>query len=207
VDLLAFGPDRLPLGISSIEEMAARYRAGRALVEAAQSGKVTLCGRSASRLPHHPSGLRHLSDLSKIDPESCAGLTPAIDGARDWLGPMRFADEYAERGRSSESVSFCRVMVHRESLGRWLTELSGKPAPRKRGPSPKFDWRAIEAETVHLMNHHGDFSLDDRVWNAQARLEKKLLEFCSNKFRREPSLTQLRTHLGEFLPRWRAQKR
>jgi len=206
VNLLASGRSRLPFESNPIEEMAARFRAGRTLAEAAQRVEVTLCGRSASRLPHYRNGLRRVSHLSKIDLESCAVLTPVIDGARDWLGPMQFADEYAEHGQSTESVTFVGVTVDRESLRCWLAELAGKPAPR-RGPKPKFEWAAIEVEAARLMDHHGDFSPDDAEWDAQARLEKKLLAFCSERYGREPSLTQLRKHVGEVLTRWRAKKR
>jgi len=129
-----------------------------------------------------------------------------IDGAPDWIGPTRFADEYPERGQATESVDFVDVVVHRESLRRWLTHLAGRPAPRKRGPKFRFDWSAIEREAIRLLDKHGDFSPRNKSWNAQARLESKLLEFCSRHFRREPSQTQLRDHLGRWLTAWR-QKR
>jgi hypothetical protein len=165
VDLLAFGPDRAPLESNEIEEMAARFRAGLALAEAARSGKVTLLGCPAIRLPHYRNGglVDGVADPQpiKIDPEYCADLTLVIDGERDWLGPMSYADEYAERGRSIESVTFVDVTVHRDSFRRWLAELADKAAPRKRGPRPKFDWAAIEAKAARLMDHHGDFSSED----------------------------------------------
>jgi hypothetical protein len=205
MDLLAFGRDRLPLKFNAIEEMAARFRAGRALAEAARSGKVTLCGYSASRVPHYPGGVRRGSHR-EIDAESCADLTPVIDGERDWLGPTRFADEYAECGQSAESVAFVGVMVHRESLRRSLADLAGKPAPR-RGPKPKFDWPVIEAEAARLIDRHGEFSPDNAEWDAQARLEDKLLSFCSERYDREPGRTQLRKRVGEVLTRWRSKKR
>jgi hypothetical protein len=205
VDLLAFGPDRASPDFNKIEEMAARFRAGRALAEAAQSVKVTLVGRPAFRLPHHRNGgfVDGVADKRpiKIDPASCADLTVVIDGERDWLGPTRYADEYPERGQSIKSVTFIDVTVHRESLRRWLAELADKAGPRKRGRRPKFDWAAIEAEAARLMDHHGDFSPDDE-WNAQARLEEKLLEYCVRQFSREPSLTQIRTRVRSFLNRW-----
>jgi hypothetical protein len=45
------------------------------------------------------------------------------------------------------------------------------------------------------MDYHGPFSADDPVWDAQARLEEKLLKFCYDKTGREPSIGSLRTHL------------
>jgi hypothetical protein len=36
--------------------------------------------------------------------------------------------------------------------------------------------------------NHGPFSADDPEWDAQARLEEKLLKFCYDKTGREPSI-------------------
>lgn len=203
IALLAFGPDLLPIGLNAIEENAARFRAGLALMEAAKDAKVTLCGHSTFRLPHFPGGLAPLGMLAKIEPESLTNMTLVLDCARDWIGPTRFADEFPERGWATESVTFVGVTVHRESLRRWLTDLAGRPAPKKRGPKFKFDWSAIESEAMRLMNKHGDFSPLNPKWNAQARLESRLLEFCSQKFDREPSQTQIRTNIEKWLSVWR----
>jgi hypothetical protein len=45
---------------------------------------------------------------------------------RDWLGPRRYANDYAEIGHAPHSVSFCGVMVERTSLLKWLTTMSSK---------------------------------------------------------------------------------
>jgi hypothetical protein len=50
VDMLAFGRDRLPIGLSNIEEHAARLRAGLALMLAGKEGKVTLCGNATFQM-------------------------------------------------------------------------------------------------------------------------------------------------------------
>jgi hypothetical protein len=44
VALLAFGPDLTPMGLNAIEESAARFRTGLALIDAARDRKVTLFG-------------------------------------------------------------------------------------------------------------------------------------------------------------------
>jgi hypothetical protein len=203
VDLLAFGPDLLPIGLNAVEENAARFRAGLALMEAAREAKITLCGHSTFRLPHHPRKFAPVCILAKIEPEAFAEKTLVIDGEPDWIGPTVFADEFPERGQATDSVTFVGVIVHRESLRRWLTHMAGKPTPKKRGPKFSFDWSAIEGEALRLMEKHGDFSPLDPKWNAQARLESQLLEFCSQKFDREPSQTQLRTHVAKWLTLWR----
>lgn len=206
VALLAFGPDLVPIGLKVIEESAARYRAGLALIDVAREAKVTFFGQATFRLPHYPGGLAPVTGLMKIEPEFLRDMTLVIDGARDWIGPRRFADEFPEQGQATESVTFVGVVVHRESLRRWLADLAGRPAPKKRGPKFQFDWSAIEREAIRLMDKHGEFLPFKNNWNTQARLESKLLEFCSRTYPREPSQTQLRTYLGKWLTAWR-QKR
>ena len=79
--------------------------------------------------------------LQKIEPTELADMTLVVDGARDRLGPKRFANEYPEIGQGKDSVSFVRVTVHRESLRRWLAELSGKASDKKRGPRDAYPWK------------------------------------------------------------------
>jgi hypothetical protein len=199
VDLLAFGRDRLPIGLSNIAEHAARLSAGHALMLAGKEEKVTLCGNATFRIPEFPGGIAPVAMLRKIEPKFLADMTLVIDGARDWLGPTRFADEYPEIGQGTKSVSFVGVTVHRESLGRWLSEIAGNPTAKKRGPKFKFNWNVIEREAIRLMNEHGDFAATKQRWDAQARLETKILEFYSQKFPDEPGQTELRKHIGIWL--------
>jgi hypothetical protein len=188
--------------LNNIEENAARFRAGLALMIAAEESKVTLCGHATFRLPRCPGGIAPVSMLAKIEPKFLADMTLVIDGAGDWLGPTRFADEYPEIGQGTNSVSFVGVTVHRESLRQWLAELSGKASEKKRGPKFKYDWISIGQEANRLMNEHGDFAATKRHWDAQARLERQLLEFCARQFDAEPGLTQLRAHIGKWLSVW-----
>jgi hypothetical protein len=129
-------------------------------------------------------------------------MTLVVDGARDWLGPKRFANEYPEIGQGKDSVSFADVTVHRESIRRWFVELSGKASEKKRGPKFKFDWTAIEQEAFRLMQKYGDLHPTKPHWNAKARLETKLLEFCARQFDDEPGPTQLRANIGKWLSIW-----
>jgi hypothetical protein len=205
VDLLAFGPDRLPIGLNNVEENAARLSAGLALMHAGKEAKVTLCGQATFRLPEFPGGIAPVAMLRKIDPTELADMTLVIDGACDWLGPTRFADEYPEIGQGTDSVTFVGVTVHRESLRRWLSELVGKPSEKKRGPKLKFDWSAIEQEAYRQMQEHGDFTAANPSWNAQARLEEKLQEFHDERFGVELGMSQLRIRIGQWLTIWRQE--
>jgi hypothetical protein len=202
VDLLAFGPGWLPIGLAFLYEHAAQLRAGLALVRAAADAKLTLCGSKTYRLPKLRSGIAPPSEMRKLEPGELGGMTLVLDGARDWLGPKEFADQYPEIGQAPESVRFAGVTVQRESLKGWLALLSGK-ASKKRGPRPAYPWQKIKAKLTELMDYHGDFSPDDREWNAQARLEEKLTAFCEGECRRSPSLSQLRAQIAPWLAAWR----
>jgi hypothetical protein len=203
VDLLAFGRDRLPIGLSNLEQHAARLKAGLALTLAGKETKVTLCGQATFRLPKFPGGIAPVAMLRKIEPKELADMTLVVDGARDWLGPKRFANEYPEIGQGKDSVSFAGVTVHRESFRRWLVELSGKASEKKRGPRDAYPWRKIEGKLIKLMDYHGDFTADDPKWNFRARLEEKLMAFCEKECGQSPSPTQLRIHIRPWLATWR----
>ena len=202
VDLLAFGRDRLPIGLSNIAEHAARLSAGLALLLAGKEAKVTLCGNATFRLPEFPGGIAPVAMLRKIEPKELADMTLVVDGARDWLGPKQFANEYPEIGQGKDGVSFAGVIVHRESFRRWLVELSGKASEKTRGPKFKFNWTAIEQEAYRLMQKHGDFHPTKPHWNAKARLEEKLQEFHYERFGCELGMTQLRWRIGQWLTVW-----
>lgn len=78
--------------------------------------------------------------------------------------------------------------------------------PSKRGRREDFHWDLIETEFIRLMDHHGDFDSGDVDWNAQARAEEALKEFCQQKWRKEPGTTQLREHIRTWLAAWRKKK-
>jgi hypothetical protein len=73
------------------------------------------------------------------------------------------------------------------------------------GRSPGFDWQIIKKEAIRLMNEYGDFAPNKPKWNAQARLEERLLDFCQDKWEREPSSSRLRSK--NYLPSWLADWR
>jgi hypothetical protein len=192
--------------MANIEEHAARLSAGLALMLAGKEAKVTLCGNATFRLPEFPGGIAPAAMLCKIEPGELADMTLVVDGARDWLGPTQFANEYPEIGQGTNSVSFVGVTVHRELLRRWLADLSGKASDKKRGPRDAYPWQKIQAKIIRLMDYYGDFSADDPEWNAQARLEEKLMAFCEEECRRSPSPSQLRTRITPWLAAWRSAR-
>ena len=126
VDLVAFGPAKVAIGLSDIDEHAAQLRAGSAIMNAAIEGKIKLAGTPCERLQTHPHLVHQTGHRIAIGSETLHDLIPVPFGGRDWLGPRRYADDYAEIGHASHSVSFCGVMVERTSLLKWLTTASIK---------------------------------------------------------------------------------
>jgi hypothetical protein len=126
VDVLAFGPARAAIGLSELEEHAAHLRAGVAILNAAAKGEIKLLGATCERLSDHPHLVRRTGGLLVIDGDALRDLIPVPYGGRDWLGPRRYADEYAESGHAPQSVSLCEVMVERASAVNWATAASRK---------------------------------------------------------------------------------
>jgi hypothetical protein len=110
-DVLAFGPARAAIGLSEIEEHAARLSAGVAIVSAAVRGEVKLVGAPCERLKEHPHLVRQTGRLLAIDSDALHDLIPVPYGGRDWLSRvgMRMNMQTATRRKS---VSFAK---------RWLS--------------------------------------------------------------------------------------
>ena len=56
------------------------------------------------------------------------------------------------------------------------------------------------------MNYHGEFVDGEPEWNAQARLEETILEFCEKRFSKSPGENTIRTHVRGALEQWRQQR-
>jgi hypothetical protein len=126
VNLLAFGPAKIAIGLSDIDEHATQLRAGIAIITAGIEGKVELVGTPCERLQTHPHLLRQTGHRIVIGSETLLDLIPVPIGGRDWLGPRRYANEYAEIGHAPQSVSFCDIRVERETMLKWLTTVLTK---------------------------------------------------------------------------------
>jgi hypothetical protein len=100
VDLLAFGPARLSIGLADLEERTARLDAGLALVGAASEGHVKLTGMPCGRNYPEAHILRHLGPRMPIEPEKLRDLVPVPFGGGDWLGPRRYAEDCAAMGHA-----------------------------------------------------------------------------------------------------------
>jgi hypothetical protein len=116
VKILAFGPEKMAIGLSLVEEQVERLRAGIAIVAAAGKGKIKFVGMLCERCKGQPHLLRQRGPRILIESETLRELAPVPFGGEGWLGPRHFADGYAETGHAPESVSFFDVMVERHSL-------------------------------------------------------------------------------------------
>jgi hypothetical protein len=85
---------------------------------------------------------------------------------------------------------------------------SAKPAaaPHPGGRRPVVDWKMVREEVFRLMDYHGEFSDNDPEWNAQARLEEAIADFCENKLKRHVGGTAIRENIRESLERWRQSR-
>ncbi|MFL5120000.1 MAG: hypothetical protein ACJ8C8_05995 [Microvirga sp.] len=77
---------------------------------------------------------------------------------------------------------------------------------RKTGRPHLLNWDMVREETFRLMDENGTFSADDPDWNAQARLENALFDFCHSKFGVRPGFTTLRDRLPAMLLAWEKSK-
>lgn len=115
---------------------------------------------------------------------------------------------------SEDALVFCAfgddgyfpVFLERTSFERFERGLS-RPEGARRGRPKKHYWDAVKEETFRLMGHHGEFTPGDHEWNAQARLEEALLDFCSRRFGEEPAIGGVRSRLQKWLLEWRGLKR
>jgi len=81
-----------------------------------------------------------------------------------------------------------------------------RPSMNKGGRPPVVDWEVVKYEVFRLMEHHANFSPDDPEWNAQARLEEKIEDFCRDKFGMRPGRTTIQDHIAPWLREWKQGK-
>jgi hypothetical protein len=85
---------------------------------------------------------------------------------------------------------------------------SANPAatPHPGGRPPVANWSMVGEEVFRLMNDNGEFTVDDPEWNAQARLEEAIADFCESKFKTRPSETTIKDNIHEPLKQWRQSR-
>jgi hypothetical protein len=81
------------------------------------------------------------------------------------------------------------------------------PKRQKGGQKGALNQERVDSEVFRLMDHHGDFSVDDPVWNAQARLEEAISDFSEKEIGRRLTEGPIRKYVQRSLKRWRKQHR
>jgi hypothetical protein len=207
IDMLAFGADMQPDGLSEVDTWAGRILAARALFLAAAADTVVIYGQRVERWitgAYIPT-FKNIGNPGRIDSKEFDSASLTLSPMNHaWLAPAYIAADFTLWG-NPEAVSYIDVKVARELFGAWLDNLSGTVAV-KRGRPPEFPWEELKTKALQLMNWNGEFSADDPKWNAQARLEEELNIFCMERVQREPSQSQLRDHCGPWLKEWRLSK-
>jgi hypothetical protein len=74
------------------------------------------------------------------------------------------------------------------------------------GATPVADWGMVDQEVFRLMDQNGEFIDGDPEWNAQARLEKAISDYCETTFHIRPGENTVRTHVRNALKVWRQQR-
>jgi hypothetical protein len=128
-------------------------------------------------------------------------IADADEGNASVLHPMgsQFAHKFVE---------WRELTFSREDVLKLWPELSRVDANKAKrgGRPPVVDWSLVEAETVRLMDHHGDFMPGDKKWNAQARLEADLKTYCQKHFGKVPADSTLRGRIPGWLQSWAEEK-
>jgi hypothetical protein len=74
------------------------------------------------------------------------------------------------------------------------------------GAAPVADWGMVAQEVFRLMDENGEFIDGDPEWNAQARLEKAISDYCETTFHIRPGENTVRSHVRKALKLWRKRR-
>ena len=85
-------------------------------------------------------------------------------------------------------------------------EESPAAARNSGGAAPVADWGMVDQEVFRLMDENGEFIDGDPEWNAQARLEKAISDYCETTFHIRPGENTVRTHVRKALKLWRQRR-
>ena len=209
VNLLAFAQVDPPAELSEVERATKRMQAANALFAVARDDGVNMFGTLAKKRacranPPEPAGPPGPISPLEFDNDALA-LSHQQESA---IGARFVAESYAEQGNHPDGVKWFGVTVERKDLEDWLGPLTNK-APNacgikgKGGRPNAVDWTVIGKEVIRLMDEYDEFGADLPEWNAQARLEEKIEEFCVKKFKKRPARSTIQTHIKPLLARWR----
>lgn len=97
-----------------------------------------------------------------------------------------------------ETLEMQKETVQKKEAATHLRNRGGRP--------PVINWEFVEGEVFRLMDENGGFLAGDKEWNAQARLEEKIKDFCSTKFDYEPASSTIQERIKPMLIEWSEKK-
>jgi hypothetical protein len=183
---------------------------------------------SHDRGPYTPPGKKWIALVPPWRPEEADALAVAVgrealsraqgQTVDEWLALYGFdcsERDCFDQAAFDAALSGPMGQAIREERERWLRQPGaavgdGEPDPqpqaerRKGGARARYDWPAIEAEILRLMEKNGDFAPTKRGWDAQARLEEAIVDFCGPDS--APSESTLRPKLWPIIDSWRASR-
>jgi hypothetical protein len=134
-----------------------------------------------------------------------------IDLADQHLGDLNVFDarliRYETGWRTSHDYRevFC-VKSDVDKIVKSITATSLSPQAKAGGRPPAVDWSMVDEEVLRLMDENNEFSADDPDWNAQARLEEAIADYCETKFGKRPGDTTIKDNIRDPLKRWRERR-
>jgi len=96
------------------------------------------------------------------------------------------------------------VFFKDEEFNSWIARSVPGRDVRVGGRKPSYDRASFRKWVFDLMDHHGEFSIDDE-WKSQADLERAILEKFSG-CNKPPAESTVRVLIREPLEQWRASK-
>jgi hypothetical protein len=170
------------------EDVAAAKSAHKAICSAIQTQSLRLAGCLGRKEP---------ADINPI--ESARGNVDVLDGTLTIYDGSAMLRAYTHLHCYEDEITPLLARPHVEKV-------VAAPPMRKGigGRPPAADWAVVKVEFLRLMEHHGDFSVDDPEWNAVERAYDALHAFCAAKFGREVARTTLQDHVTPWLTDWRS---
>ena len=120
-------------------------------------------------------------------------LEPISD--RNGNDELRFSTDVLQRGYFSVSFRLTDILRIWPSLDQVSTSRIGAPY--------RYDWLTFQDYAISVLEQEGDFNPAlDTKWN-QAALEKRMAEWCSKNWGKEPSEMSIRTQVKASVKRFR----
>jgi hypothetical protein len=198
-------------GVKIDEEI--RYEAYKSFIESILSGYFE--HRAGEKTKAKILFLSEQSPPIRLGAEQVAVLRPAYEDGiifthylqNCWL-PFEIALRWCEDKKMTLPPAWRRTDARSYDGAPPLRSRSLRDRPpNKGGRPPAVHWDTVKGEVFRLMDENSEFGPDDPTWNAQARLEEKIEEFCFSKFGRRPAPSSVQANIKPMLDEWRKTRK